>query len=123
MDTTDWVELCYDALGVPRELPEPERRQQAEHALLDGTGQPRDILGIGAAEAAIDLVVRYGAAGDLSEVLLRWEQADDLPPGLLSLGDEGMQRATTMARELLRSVVAFTEGRSTEILPPEEAQA
>ena len=82
MEVTSWLDLCYRALGVPADVPEQERRRLAEHALLETTGQPVDILGIGAAEAAIDLVVRYGEAGELDEVLLRWEQAECLAPGV-----------------------------------------
>ncbi len=109
MDTTDWVELCYSVLGLPQDIPEGERRHLAERALLEKADEPIDILGMGAAQAAIDLVVRHGAAGDLSEILLRWEQAENVPAGLLPFGDEGMRKATVLAQRLLRDVVAFAE--------------
>jgi hypothetical protein len=51
MEVTSWLDLCYRALGVPADVPEQERRRLAEHALLETTGQPVDILGIGAAPA------------------------------------------------------------------------
>lgn len=109
MDDTSWLDLCYQALGVPGDLSDQERRRLAEHALLEGTNQPIDILGIGAAEAALDLVVRYGAAGELDELMLRWEQAVSLPPEITSLGDEGTRRATVCAKKLLQAVVCWAE--------------
>ena len=112
MDSSGWLALCYRALGVDDGLPEQEQRRAAEHALLDRTGLPADILGIGAAEAAIDLVVRYGHAGELDEVMLRWEQAESLGPEIAALGDEGTRRATSCAKRLLADVVALVEGRS-----------
>lgn len=110
MDSTGWLELCYRALGVPEGRPDQERRRQAEHALLERTNQAVDILGIGAAEAALDLVVRYGQAGQLDEVIMRWEQAEHLAPEIVGLGDEGTRRATVCAKRLLRDVVALVEG-------------
>lgn len=112
MEITSWLDLCYEALGVPADVPDQERRRLAEHALLETTGQPVDILGIGAAEAAIDLVVRYGEAGELDEVLLRWEQAEYLAPDIPILGDEGTRRATACAKKLLHDVVAWAESGS-----------
>lgn len=119
MDTAGWSELCHDALGVARNLPEDERRQLAAQALLEMSEEPVDILGMGAAEAAIDLVVRYGAAGDLSEVLLRWEEAENVPPGLLEFGDDGLRKATVLAQRLLRDVIAYAE-RSPDARIPSE---
>lgn len=109
MDSASWLELCYEALGVPPGDSDQERRRAAENTLLETTNQPIDILGIGAAEAALDLVVRYGHEGRLDEVLLRWEQAEQLSPEISSLGDEGTRRATVCAKKLLQDVVAWTE--------------
>lgn len=109
MEVNSWLDLCYQALGVPADVPEQERRRLAEHALLETTGQPVDILGIGAAEAAIDLVVRYGEAGELDQVLLRWEQAECLAPGVPALADERTRRATACAKKLLQEVVAWAD--------------
>ena len=114
MDSSDWLALCYQALGVDDDLPEQEQRRAAEHALLDRCGQRADILGIGAAEAAIDLVVRYGIAGELDQVMLRWEQAEALGPEIAALGDEGTRRATRCAKQLLADVVALVEGPSDD---------
>ena len=111
MNDTSWIELCYEALGVPAGLPDDERRRLAERVLLETTDQPVDILGLGAAEAALDLVVRYGAAGELDEILLRWEQAENLGPELARLGDEGTRRATLCAKKLVYDVVWYTESR------------
>lgn len=107
MGTRSWLDLCYDALGVPGNLSDQERRRRAEQTLLETTDQPIDILGIGAAEAAIDLVVRHGEAGDLGEVMLRWEQAEFLAPEITTLGDEGTRRATICAKKLLNDVVSW----------------
>ena len=107
MGTASWLDLCYEALGVPGDLPDQDRRRRAEQALLETTDQPIDILGIGAAEAALDLVVRYGEAGQLDEVMLRWEQAEFLAPEVTALGDEGTRRATICAKKLLHEVVAW----------------
>lgn len=107
--TTTWVDLCYEALGVPASLPEEDRRVLAEHVLLDRTDQEVDMLSIGAARAAIDLLVRHGAAGDLDGVMLLWEQESYLPDEIVALGDEGTLRATVCAKRLLHDVVSFTE--------------
>ena len=107
MDSIEWLELCFRALGVPEGLPDQERRRVAEHTLLERAGQPIDILGIGAAEAAIDLVVRYGQANELNQVMLLWEQAAHLE--ISDLGDEGTRRATLCAKRLLADVVAVVE--------------
>ncbi len=111
MESTNWLDLCYEALGVPRAVAEPERRRVAERALLEATGLPVDILGLGAASAALDLVVRYGEAGELDEIILRWEQAESLGPEIARLGDEGTRRATICAKKLVGDVVAWTERR------------
>ena len=111
LDTIGWLELCYQALGVGDGLPDQERRRMAEHTLLERTGQPIDILGIGAAEAAIDLVVRYGQAGELDQVILLWEQAETLGPEIQALGDVGTRRATLCAKQLVADVVAVIERR------------
>ena len=113
MQSTSWLDLCYEALGVAGDLPEQERRRQAEHALLLETDQPIDILGIGAAETAIDLVVRFGEAGRLDEVMLLWEQGELLGPQVGASSDEGNRRATICAKRLLHDVVSWTEGRLT----------
>lgn len=123
MDTTDWAELCYRVLDLPQDIPENERRSLAERTLLEKADEPIDILGMGAAEAAIDLVVRHGAAGDLSEILLRWEMAEEVPPGLLAFGDEGMRKATILAQRLLQDVVAFTERPLDKREAEEESEA
>ncbi|HUR18306.1 MAG TPA: hypothetical protein VMZ51_05130 [Acidimicrobiales bacterium] len=112
MEGTDWLELCYRALGVPADLPDQDRRRLAEHALLEKTSQQVDILGIGSAEAAIDLLVRYGEAGELGQVMMRWEQAEYLEPELRGMGDEGTRRATLCAKQLLGDVVRFIERSS-----------
>lgn len=114
MDSNGWLALCYRALGVDVGLPEQEQRRAAEHALLERTGQDAGILGIGAAEAAIDLVVRYGQAGELDQVMLRWDQAESLGPEIAALGDEATRRATLCAKQLLADVVALVE-RTTAI--------
>jgi hypothetical protein len=101
--------LCYRALGVDDGVPEQEQRRAAEQALLDRTGQHADILGIGAADAAIDLVVRYGQAGELDKVMLLWEQGESLGPEIAALGDEGTRRATLCAKQLLADVVVLVE--------------
>ena len=110
MDSSGWLALCYRALGVDDGLPEQEQRRAAEHALLDRTGLQADILGIGAAEAAIDLVVRYGEAGELDQVMLMWEQSETLGPEIAALSDEGTRRATLCGKQLLADVVALVEG-------------
>ena len=114
MERSRWLELCYRALDIPDTLSEQERRRHAEHTLLEQTGQRIDILGLGAAEAAIDLVVRYGEAGELGQVMLRWEQAEMLSPEITAagLGDEGTQRATACAKALLAAVVRCIEAES-----------
>jgi hypothetical protein len=112
VDSSGWLALCYRALGVDDGLPEQEQRRAAEHALLERTGLQADILGIGAAEAAIDLVVRYGHAGELDQVMLLWEQAELLGPEVTALDDEGTRRATLCARRLLADVVALVERQS-----------
>jgi len=112
VDSSSWLALCYRALAVDDRLPEQDQRRAAEHTLLDRTGLQADILGIGAAEAAIDLVVRYGQAGELDQVMLSWEQAESLTPGIAALGDEGTRRATLCAKQLLGDVVALVEGPS-----------
>lgn len=114
MNDTSWIEHCYEALGVPADLPDDERRRLAERVLLETTDQPVDILGLGAAEAALDLVVRYGAAGELDEILHRWEQAENLGPELARLGDEGTRRATLCAKKLVYDVVWYTESRPSK---------
>lgn len=113
-DDTDWLELCYQALGVPEDLPAQDRRRIAEHTLLVRTSQSVDILGIGSAEAAIDLIVRYGESGELAQVLTLWEQAEYLEPELRHMADEGTRRATLCAKRLLGDVVSFIER------PPED---
>ena len=113
MDTAGWLNLCYEALHIPTSLPDQDRRRLAERCLLETTNQPIDILGIGAAEAALDLVVRYGEAGRLDEVMLSWEQAEHLTPEIRTLGDEGTRRATICAKKLLQDVVAWTENEAT----------
>lgn len=113
MDVDGWLNLCYEALGVAGDLPEQDRRRQAEHVLLMATDQPVDILGIGAAEAAIDLIVRYGAAGHLDEVMLQWEQGELLAPEIAALSDDGNKKATLCAKKLLRDVISWTENRPT----------
>lgn len=119
MDSSSWLALCYRALGVDDGLPEQEQRRAAERALLDRTGQQADILGRGAAEAAIDLVVRYGQSGELAEVMLLWEQAEALGPEIAAPGDEGTRRATLCAKRLLADVIALVEGPPTTDVPGE----
>lgn len=109
MSDSNWLNLCYRALDVPDDLPDEDRRRRAEHTLLERAGQRFDILGLGAAAAAIDLVVRYGDAGELDEVMLRWEQAELLQPGVSALFDEGNLKATICAKRLLGDVVAWAE--------------
>ena len=111
-DASGWLELCHRALGVPDGLPDAARRRLAERTLLERTGQAVDVLGMGAASAAIDLVIRYGDAGELDEVILRWELAENMAPEVTGLGDEGTRRATLCAKRLLRDVVALIEGPS-----------
>ncbi len=123
MDTTDWVELCYDVLDLPQGIPEDERRHLAERTLLEKSDEPIDILGMGAAQAAFDLVVRHGAAGDLSEILAYWEQAGGAPPGLLAFGDEGTRKATILAQRLLSDVVTFAERPPDKRRAAEESEA
>jgi hypothetical protein len=112
VDGSDWLALCYRALGVDDALSGQDQRRAAEHALLDRSGLRADILGIGAAEAAIDLVVRYGEAGELDQVMLLWEHAESLGPEIAALGDEGTRRATLCAKRLLADVVAPVEAAS-----------
>ncbi len=112
VDSSGWLELCYRALGVDVGVSEQDQRRAAEHALLDRTGLQADILGSGAAEAAIDLVVRYGHAGELDQVMLLWEHAESLGPEIAAVDDEGTRRATLCAKQLLADVVALVEGAS-----------
>lgn len=115
-----WLDLCHAALDVPLALPPGERRRRAAAALLVVCGEEPDLLGVGAAEAAIDLVVRYGDAGRLDEILLRWEQADLLAPEAAALragGDPGTALATVCARALLKAVIDYVE-RGADGSPP-----
>ena len=107
--TATWLDLCCDALGVPSSLQEADRRRLAEHVLLERTDQEVDDLSLAAARAAIDLLVRHGAAGDLDGVMLLWEQESYLPEEIVALGDTGSLRATVCAKRLLHDVVSLTE--------------
>ena len=109
MDSDTWLDLCYRSLGVPEGV--DDRRRVATRMLLEAAGEPVDVLGVGAAEAAIDLVVRYGEAGKLDEVLLGWEQAELFAAeiGSVAAADVGNARATACAKALLQAIVRRVE--------------
>lgn len=118
MDGSGWLELCYRALGVPDLPDDQDRRRTAERHLLREAGIEADILGIGAAEVAIDLVVRYGREERLGEILLPFEQAEYFGPEIEAAGlsDVGTERAILCTKALLRAVVRRIEEHPAEIL-------
>ena len=107
METRSWLDLCYEALGVPAGLPSADRRRLAERLLLEKTEQPVDILGLGAAAAALDLVERHAEAGRLDDMVLRWE-AEHLGREIDYMGDEGTRRATKCAKTLVYDLASWT---------------
>ena len=113
MDEDGWHHLCARSLGVQDS--EGDRRTVARQ-LLQAAGQPVDVLGIGAAEAAIALVTSHGAAGNLDEVLLGWEQTELLAGelGRQAPADVGLERATACTKALLEAVVAWVTAHPSE---------
>ena len=107
MDAQEWFDLCYRSLGIPEEA--PDKRLLAARHLVEATGGPVDVLGIGAAETAIDLVVRHGESGRLDEVLLGL----DYEPLFLN-DDAGQARAMECAKVLLAAIVEYVERTPTE---------
>ncbi len=114
MDAGDWLGLCARSLGVAETV--DGTRQALARRLLEVAGQPLDVLSMGAAEAAIDVVTGHGAAGNLDEVLLGWEQAEVLATelGKTVPPDAGTARATACTKALLEAVVTWVEAHPSE---------
>ena len=113
MDAQEWHDLCARSLGVPEAA--GDRRALARR-LLETAGLPLDVLSLGAAEAAVELVTAHGAAGNLDEVLLSWEQAELLASelGQTVPADVGVERATVCTKVLLEAIVAWVEANPSE---------
>lgn len=107
MDAEQWRDLCYRSLGIPDD--EPNKELVASRHLLEVTGTEVDILGLGAAETAIDLVVRHGEEGNLDEILLGLDYVQ-----FFEAADEAQGTAMACAKALLHSVVEWVETHPLE---------